>query len=452
MQEQTSVGRLMVSTTEECHVRAVATTSHSDIVLDSGSDVTLLPFSMSGLGTPSATCSETFLRDAQGKQITTTDVRDVTFVFQSTDGQMVRVKERAFFSEKVDVPLLSFGKLIKSGWGILSTGSNSPPVLSHSSGACVELGFRNNSLVVEGDIRMVQDVRAVSVDIPRTWQNLKAGWYTVGDFPVCSSGAQRFVDVTSDYLVVDWPYRTTLAYHDVRGWEVIELCERLFPMSDRAAPIVEGGYRRLLTLLSKSVLSIADFGMVISEPVVSERSSGSAAMQQSAQRPQPEAQEAVAEEMEDIEVAVEIPQTIAIAPRPDNVKIAGVDVSCTSAISVLKAACSYLQVSQSGSKSKLWERILATLDKRAIEAERELAAAAIDESQRKADSIQVAEPPTDPAVVASHNLTHMPYQPWCPACVMSKGRPDQHRTDPSSLQRRELPIISWDLCFSGENL
>ena len=435
---------------QECHVRVVATTSHSDIVLDSGSDVTLLPFSMSGLGTPSATCSETFLRDAQGKQITTTDVRDVTFVFQSTDGQMVRVKERAFFSEKVDVPLLSFGKLIKSGWGILSTGSNSPPVLSHSSGACVELGFRNNSLVVEGDIRMVQDVRAVSVDIPRTWQNLKAGWYTVGDFPVCSSGAQRFVDVTSDYLVVDWPYRTTLAYHDIRGWEVIELCERLFPMSDRAAPIVEGGYRRLLTLLSKSVLSIADFGMVISEPVVSERSSGSAAMQQSAQRPQPEAQEAVAEEMEDIEVAVEIPQTIAIAPRPDNVKIAGVDVSCTSAISVLKAACSYLQVSQSGSKSKLWERILATLDKRAIEAERELAAVAIDESQRKADSIHVAEPPTDPAVVASHNLTHMPYQPWCPACVMSKGRPDQHRTDPSSLQRRELPIISWDLCFSGK--
>ena len=33
---------------------------------------------------------------------------------------------------------------------------------------------------------------------------------------------------------------------------------------------------------------------------------------------------------------------------------------------------------------------------------------------------------------------------------MSKGHPDQHRTDPSSLQRRELPIISWDLCFSGK--
>ena len=360
------------------------------------------------------------------------------------------MKERAFFSEKVDVPLLSFGKLIKSDWGIQSTGPSTPPVLSHSSGACVELGFRNNSLVVEGDIRMIQGVRAVSVDIARTWQNLKAGWYNVGDFPVCSSGAQPFADVTTDYLVVEWPYRTTIAYHDIRGWEVIELCERLFPMTDRSAPIIEGGYRRLSTLLSTSVLSIAEFGMVISEPVTSERASGSASMQQDLERPQPEAQEMVSEDMQEIEVSVAIPHTIAITPRPDNVKIAGVDVSCTSAISALKAACSYLQVSQPGSKSKLWERILATLDKRAIEADRELAAVALEEGQRKADSIQVAEPPTDPAVVASHNLTHVPYQPWCPACVMSKGRPDQHRTDPSSLQRRELPIISWELRFSGK--
>lgn len=161
------------------------------------------------------------------------------------------MKERAFFSDKVDVPLLSCGKMIKSGWGIQSTGSSSPPVLAHSSGVCVELGFRNNSLVVEGDIRMVQNVRAISVDIPRAWQNLKAGWYDIGEFPVCSSSARHFIDATTDFLVLDWPYRTTIAYHDIRGWEVIELCERLFPMVEKAAPIVEGGYQRLLTLFQR---------------------------------------------------------------------------------------------------------------------------------------------------------------------------------------------------------
>lgn len=194
----------------------------------------------------------------------------------------MRVKEKAFFSDKVDVPLLSFGKMIKSGWGIQSTGLHSSPVLAHTTGACVELGFRNNSLVIEGDIRMIQNVRAVSVDIPRTWQNLQAGWYEIGETPLCSSSARHFVDVTTDYLVVDWPFRTTVAYHDIRGWEVIELCERIFPMSDRAAAI-SGGYQRLLTLLSKEVMSISDFGMVISEVTVDEGASSSSAAQPAVQ-------------------------------------------------------------------------------------------------------------------------------------------------------------------------
>ena len=72
---------------------------------------------------------------------------------------------------------------------------------------------------------MVQSVRTVSVDIPKNWKSLK-GWSTI-NMPACSSGAKCFVDVTADVLVVDWPYRTTLAYHDIRGWEVIELCEKI---------------------------------------------------------------------------------------------------------------------------------------------------------------------------------------------------------------------------------
>ena len=72
--------------------------------------------------------------------------------------------------------------------------------------------------------------------------------------------------------------------------------------------------------------------------------------------------------------------------------------------------------------------------------------------REKQQVVQTAEPPEDAAVIATHNLTHMPYQQWCPACVMSKGRPEQHRSDPSLLQRREMPVISWDLCFQWERL
>ena len=53
-----------------------------------------------------------------------------------------------------------------------------PPLLSHRNGAKVELAFRNNSLVLAGDVRMVQDVRTISVDVPRSWFNcLKVGMH-----------------------------------------------------------------------------------------------------------------------------------------------------------------------------------------------------------------------------------------------------------------------------------
>ena len=84
--------------------------------------------------------------------------------------------------------------------------------------------------------------------------------------------------------MVDWPFRTTLGHHDIRGWEVIELCERIFPMDDRSAAI-DGNYTRLLTILSKTVMSVADFGMVVTETELNpdpERQSSGSGLQTSA--------------------------------------------------------------------------------------------------------------------------------------------------------------------------
>jgi hypothetical protein len=100
--------------------------------------------------------------------------------------------------------------------------------------------------------------------IPRSWFNLPEGWYAFDGFQVCSSSAVHFIDATTRYLVTEWPYRTTVAYHDTHGWQVIELCEKLFNMDERAAPIT-GSYARLLTILSKEVLTVSQFGMVISD-------------------------------------------------------------------------------------------------------------------------------------------------------------------------------------------
>ena len=145
-----------------------------DIILDSGSDVTLIPAHMAGLGTQVTSQPETYLRDAQGQRISTHDVRDVNFVFHATDGSVVNVKERAFFSDTIDSPLISFGKLVKAGWGI-ETSCNGSPMLAHPSGARVELAFRNNSLTISGTVRVVQHVRKIGVDVPRSWQSLRKG-------------------------------------------------------------------------------------------------------------------------------------------------------------------------------------------------------------------------------------------------------------------------------------
>ena len=341
------------------NVRAASVCRCSEIILDSGSDVTLIPSRMAGSGTKVSPQPETYLRDAQGKQIKTCDVRDVSFSFQTLDGSIVNVKERAFFSDRVESPLISFGKLVKAGWGI-QQGPTGRPVLAHPSGACVDIAFRNNSILISGTVRMVQDVRTIGVDLPRAWQGLRSGWFSTDEFEICSSGGSHFIDATIDYLVTEWPFRTTVGYNDARGWEVIELCERLFTMDERAAP-VRGNYQKLLTILSKKVIPIAEFGMVTRDfPNSGASGSGDpGASQPSAAADVPMQQEpnggAIQSQRED--AGVEIPQSIAIQPSRSNVKIAGVDVSNNSSSAVLKAACEYLQVSQSGSKQKLWNRM-----------------------------------------------------------------------------------------------
>ena len=48
-----------------------------------------------------------------------------------------------------------------------------------------------------------------------------------------------------------------------------------------------------------------------------------------------------------------------------------------------------------------------------------------------------------------HRLTHIPYRHWCEFCVASKGKSERHERDPTSLRQHELPVVSFDLCYTG---
>ena len=60
---------------------------------------------------------------------------------------------------------------------------------------------------------------------------------------------------------------------------------------------------------------------------------------------------------------------------------------------------------------------------------------------QKPVGLKVPKEPTE-SERAQHELTHMPYAPWCQACVHGKGKSDLHQTS-----RSTLPVVQMDFTF-----
>ena len=114
--DETSYFRLGCYDERVLDVRAVR--SCCDIILDSGSDATVIKIGMFAAGAPAADQSS-YLRDAQGSRIETEGVRDISIVLSAVDGSEVVLRDKAHVSGRVDTPLISYGKLLRHGWGIV---------------------------------------------------------------------------------------------------------------------------------------------------------------------------------------------------------------------------------------------------------------------------------------------------------------------------------------------
>ena len=435
-------------------VRAIST-GH-DIVVDSGSDATVLPIHLNHAGTPCAD-QDSRLRDAQGNAIQVDSVKDICFDLQTDDGRTVTIRDTAHFSNAVDSPIISYGKLLRNGWGIVPDDTGS--FLTHARGFKIPMNFRNNSLVIHGHVRVIenkQTVRVIHVDVPRSWQKLQSGWWEFGDsMMIYVSGAQKHVDVTSDVLVNEWPYRTTVAWSEHDGWCVLELCEKIFDLEERCKPIGQP-YKNLLTIVTKNVCTIDQLGMVLNEQLGQQVQGGAQSSSSStvAQAPQDvQMSDALQPHTTDAQRSSEIPVTIDATGgvQSAGVTIAGITVTPSSSIALLRASCKYLEISQSGSKSKLWNRIIAHLDKLKILEEVEIMQSSLQESARNPVPVQTAEKPDDEDEIKRHQLTHTPYAAWCESCVQGKGRAERHETDSSRLQDRELPSLSFDFAYTGKS-
>ena len=114
------------------------------------------------------------LVDCQGNHLQISELREFAFVMRTTCGKTVRFREVGHVSSSVSCRIISYGKLFTCGWRI--GGTNKMPTLEHrDSNVSITMAFKNESFVLQGCIRRLQQVNAVRGQVPQRWQKLAKG-------------------------------------------------------------------------------------------------------------------------------------------------------------------------------------------------------------------------------------------------------------------------------------
>ena len=296
----------------------------------------------------------------------------------------------------------------------------------------VPLNFKNASLVLEGSIRHAHEVRAVLVDVPQSWHGLRFGWHSTSTgLPICRSDGMKFVDPMEEFVMTqfprpEFPYRTTLGLTDA-GWKLVKMCEPIFGIENLSAPME--GYKGALTILSRDVVSAEGLGFrMATEPRAGGDVDGQA-----------EAKPALSD------------SECLLSPDRQGIQVAGVPLNKQSSIASLRAGCKYLGISQAGSKLKLFDRLAQHADKLHLQVLHKLATEHAEPLGQPMPKQQPLHAEPSPEERALHEKNHLPYASWCESCVMAKGRPDPHTSDPEHSTRREHSVLSFDFSFAGRD-
>jgi hypothetical protein len=228
------------------------------VLLDSGADATVLPLRYAQAGT-SSTAAKLQLHDAQGREIPVVAMRDVEISLLDQHGRLVTIREHGAISAQVHQPVISFGKLLQSGWGVCGVEQS----LYHApTDTRIPIELRNQSMVVQGWIRTIgfsegeqpisNFINAVRADVFGGMDRVAIGWSLNDD----GTGVGRhYSDHYMDPTLVrpdisGRHYRTTLVKNG-DAWFVLELCEPLESIVDPGASFYElEGSRDVITILT----------------------------------------------------------------------------------------------------------------------------------------------------------------------------------------------------------
>ena len=213
------------------------------VILDSGSDVSLLPLCRGGDIDGPADSAQVQLRDCQGTELKVTGVKTASIIVEDEDGSQAELETQFVVSENVKSCVLSLGQLYRVGWSVQQH-EGGPMLESPDKTLKVPVFYQRNSLAIHGEVCRVvaadgdfgletSMVRAVveleekfRPDVLRSnqWES------TVDGNPFMRSAGEHFIDPT---LVspASFKYRTTLIQKrttsdEDHGWCVVDVSKR----------------------------------------------------------------------------------------------------------------------------------------------------------------------------------------------------------------------------------
>ena len=416
------------------HVRMVGSLSASasfggtavEIVLDSRADGSVLPMHYASVGKSVLNETNANYVDAQGCPIRIHDVR----LAEITLGK-VRFKER-FLIGNVTTPLLSLGRFFRAGWSIDNRDS-----LSLVKGQeKIDIGFKRNSLVTTGFIRVISthdhsadgELRIQAVTLSDALSSLGRRWTQLGPnlWGMLSFGNQ-FVDTTMIPAPSLMWRRTTLV--KINGvWELVEYGADISDIGvDNLTKTFEfnGIFGGIITLGHNGAFNHQSLGFRVVVPSRGPEllrgdampvESGEVSVEMDAAQAAPPASESVAEPAPaDRERPID----------PNEVYVDGVLINHDSSLAAMRAACRFLGLAATGNRAQCFKRICKHLKERDLIDADAVRHRLQSDAERRPNMQSVPASPTD-AERLEHNLTHWPFKPWCPLCVAFKSRQDRH--------------------------
>ena len=459
---------------QTCSVRTMTRVKNEDhemcsILLDSGADASVFPLSISGSGVRSNQ-GRSNLQDAQGRTIPILDMRDVEIHLVDEHGKHVLLRETVAVSDQISQPILCFGKLLESGWGV----NGVEQTLVHNSGISVPIELQNRSMSVRGWIRMLKHeldaeahdnddngdvskdsslVRAVKADVFGGLTELRVGWHLNSDG---IGTGKHFGDTFQDPSLVmpnmtGEKFRTTLVEVD-NQWICLELCERMSDIVDLSAEFFGYiGNRYIITIITESERppQTMGFSLLVDEDV-KETNAPSGSGVEIDIAPIAEDDEIQGIDVDDSAQQQELPypagQVIHGQAKDDCILVNGIEVFSHSSFATLRAACEFYNLSKSGSKTKCFQRLWEFQKQMELHAVMGAARDAEAQDQREPKPQRLAKVP-DEMEQMKHRLAHLPFQPWCEACTAHRSKQDHHMRSGTS-RDSGIATISFDLCYT----